>query len=145
MHKRRIIKHTTIEDGGLYGHVPARPGFTTPQIRWTCVHPAVKRDTSPCIFGLSKIPDFERGTSLPEAVKLQTPPRDDALVLLLSFGSANTWREDLHLTSYVPCLAHTTSITGSKKQSEERAALFDVRVHAIVIFSFYSQQHLANE
>jgi hypothetical protein len=40
---------------------------------------------------------------------LQTPPRDDALALLLSFGSANTWYEDLHLTSYMPCLAHTKS------------------------------------
>jgi molecular chaperone DnaJ len=36
-----------------------------------------------------------------------TQPGDDALVLLLSFGSANTWCEDLHLTSYVPCLVHT--------------------------------------
>jgi len=54
--------------------------------------------TSPCIFGL----DF-----------LQTPPRDDALVLLLSFGSANTWCEDLHLTSYVPCLAHTIELSGA--------------------------------
>jgi len=27
----------------------------------------------------------------------------------------------------------TPRITGSKKQSEERAALFDVRVHAIVM------------
>ena len=51
--------------------------------------------TSPCIFGL----DF-----------LQTPPRDDALVLLLTLGSANTWCEDFHLTSYVPCLAHTLSL-----------------------------------
>ena len=39
---------------------------------------------------------------------LQTPPRDDALALLLAFGSAYTWREDLHLDSSVPCLAHTT-------------------------------------
>jgi hypothetical protein len=52
--------------------------------------------TSPCIFGL----DF-----------LQTPPRDDALVLLLSFGSASTWCRDLHPTSYVPCLAHTLRVT----------------------------------
>jgi len=38
---------------------------------------------------------------------LQTPPRGDALALLLAFGSANTWQEDLHLFSSVPCLAHT--------------------------------------
>jgi hypothetical protein len=30
-----------------------------------------------------------------------------ALALLLAFGSANTWREDLHLARSVPCLAHT--------------------------------------
>ena len=41
------------------------------------------------------------------APALQTPPRDDALALLLTLGSANTWYEDFHLTSYVPCLAHT--------------------------------------
>jgi uncharacterized protein (DUF433 family) len=38
---------------------------------------------------------------------LQTPSHDDALALLLAFGSANTWREDFHLTSSVPCPAHT--------------------------------------
>src|SRR6266480_4043313 len=38
---------------------------------------------------------------------LQTPPRDDALALFLAFGSANTWRKDFHLTSSVPCPAHT--------------------------------------
>jgi hypothetical protein len=31
----------------------------------------------------------------------------DALALLLAFGSANTWHEDLHLARCVPCLAHT--------------------------------------
>jgi hypothetical protein len=38
---------------------------------------------------------------------LQTSPREFALVLLLTFGSANTWYQDLHLTSLVPCTAHT--------------------------------------
>ena len=38
---------------------------------------------------------------------LQTPPRGDALALLLAFGSAFTWREDFHLARSVPCLAHT--------------------------------------
>ncbi len=40
---------------------------------------------------------------------LQTPPRGDALALLLAFGSARTWREDSHLARSVPCLAHTLS------------------------------------
>jgi hypothetical protein len=48
---------------------------------------------------------------------LQTASRDDALALLLAFGSANTWREDLHLTSSVPCPAHTTEISGGFKPS----------------------------
>jgi hypothetical protein len=43
---------------------------------------------------------------------LQTPPRGDALALLLAFGCANTWREDLHLARSVPCPAHTTRLTG---------------------------------
>jgi hypothetical protein len=38
---------------------------------------------------------------------LQTPPRDDALALLLAFGSAKTWLSDFHRHSYVPCPAHT--------------------------------------
>lgn len=38
---------------------------------------------------------------------LQTPPRDDALAFLLAFGSATTWQEDFHLSSSVPCPAHT--------------------------------------
>ena len=33
----------------------------------------------------------------------------DALALLLAFGSANTWHEDLHLARSVPCLAHTAA------------------------------------
>jgi hypothetical protein len=35
----------------------------------------------------------------------------DALALLLAFGSANTWHEDLHLARSVPCLAHTPKLT----------------------------------
>ena len=30
---------------------------------------------------------------------LQTPPHGNALALSLTFGSANTWLEDLHLSS----------------------------------------------
>ncbi len=53
---------------------------------------------------------------------LQTPPHNDALALLLTLGSANTWYRDLHPVSHVPCLAHTSQISRPKKQSE--AALF---------------------
>ena len=41
---------------------------------------------------------------------LQTSSRDGALALLLAFGSTNTWREDFHLTSSVPCPAHTAGV-----------------------------------
>jgi len=34
-----FIKHTQITDGGLHGHVPTRPGCTTPQIRFLYVAP----------------------------------------------------------------------------------------------------------
>jgi len=42
---------------------------------------------------------------------LQTPPRDDALALWLTFGSAKTWYRDFHPTSFVPCTAHTSEFT----------------------------------
>ena len=52
---------------------------------------------------------------------LQTPSHDDALALLLAFGSAFTWREDFHLARSVPCLAHTRGLTGARRIS--RASL----------------------
>ncbi len=42
---------------------------------------------------------------------LQTPPHDDALALLLTFGSANTWYGDFHPISSVPCPAHTRALS----------------------------------
>jgi hypothetical protein len=42
---------------------------------------------------------------------LQTPPRDNALALLLAFGSADTWHGGLHPVSSVPCLTHTLGIS----------------------------------
>jgi hypothetical protein len=45
---------------------------------------------------------------------LQTPPRGDALALLLAFGSAITWREDLHLARSVSCLAHTMKVSRAR-------------------------------
>jgi hypothetical protein len=82
-----FIKHAPLADGGLRGHVPTRPGRTTSRLgRDSC--------SSPRAFGLGF---------------LQTPPRDDALALLLAFGSAKTWRGDFHPTSPVPCPAHTSA------------------------------------
>jgi len=68
---------------------------------------------------------------------LQTPPRDDASRVklgifdlpfllasgeLLTFGSANTWHEDFHLASSVPCPAHTAELSrcGEAKLSRGR-------------------------
>ena len=45
---------------------------------------------------------------------LQTPTHDDALALLLTFGSAITWQEDFHLYSSVPCPAHTPASAGAR-------------------------------
>ena len=43
---------------------------------------------------------------------LQTLPRNNALAVLLAFGSAKTWPQDFHLGSYVPCPAHTFKLRG---------------------------------
>ncbi len=46
---------------------------------------------------------------------LTTLPRDNALAVLLAFGSAKTWLPDFHRHSYVPCPAHTFEITGAAR------------------------------
>src|SRR3989339_775872 len=65
---------------------------------------------------------------------LQTPPRDDALALLLAFGSAFTWREDLHPARSVPCLAHTACSGASN--GRDRAAIA-CRLRQLVRHSHY--------
>jgi len=40
---------------------------------------------------------------------LRTLSHDNALALLLAFGSAKTWHGDFHPVSSVPCPAHTSS------------------------------------
>jgi hypothetical protein len=52
---------------------------------------------------------------------LQTPPRDDALALFLAFGSANPWRKDFHLTSSVPCPAHTLELSRAAQRRRLQA------------------------
>ena len=82
-----FIKHTPLQMEDFVVTCPLVP--SVPHLRsGSC--------TSPRIFGLGF---------------LQTPPHDDALALLLTLGSANTWYEDFHLTSYVPCLAHTPRLS----------------------------------
>src|SRR5215207_7692265 len=53
---------------------------------------------------------------------LQTPPHGDALALLLAFGSANTWQEDFHLFSSVPCLAHTGCNSAAPAKGHRRCS-----------------------
>lgn len=45
----------------------------------------------------------------------QTPPRDDALAVCLSFGSAITWNGDSHPTRHGPCPAHTPELSRATK------------------------------
>jgi len=69
-----FTKCTPTADGGLRGHVPLAPDAS--RLISGFSRRAGPRCSSPRSFGL----DF-----------LQTPPRDDALALLLAFGSAKTW------------------------------------------------------
>lgn len=48
---------------------------------------------------------------------LPTPPRDDAVALWLTFGSADTWYRDFHPAGFVPCTAHTFEFTGRRRRS----------------------------
>jgi len=79
-----FIKHTPLRMEDFAVTCPLVPGVP---------HLESGSCTSPRAFGL----DF-----------LQTPPRDDALVLFLAFGSAKTWHGDFHPARSVPCLAHTS-------------------------------------
>ena len=66
---------------------------------------------------------------------LQTPPHDDALALSLAFGSATIWQEDFHLPRFVPCPAHTPSISGGAKrrrsESDSTRLLGGLSIHLI--------------
>jgi len=50
---------------------------------------------------------------------LRTPPRDDALALWLTFGSADTWCQDFHPAGFVPCTAHTFDLSGAVRRPLE--------------------------
>jgi hypothetical protein len=85
-------------DAGFITHTPARMedfAVTCPLVPGV-PHLVSGSCASPRIFGLGF---------------LQTPPRGDALALLLAFGCANIWHGDLHLASSVPCPAHTPGMS----------------------------------
>ena len=88
--------------------------------------------TSPCTSGLSKIPDFEQGTSFRPHLAMTPLSFLFASGEPLSFGPANTWCEDLHLTGYVPCPAHTLRIRGYEMQRSEATALLAILLHTFV-------------
>jgi len=79
-------------------------------------------DTSHLLFGSCPSPrNFGLGF-------LQPIPHDINLALLLAFGSANTWQEDLHLSRSVPCPAHTIHINGLASVSEVRCGCQAARI-----------------
>jgi hypothetical protein len=85
-------------DAGFIKHTPRRMedcAVTCPLVPGV-PHLVSGSCSSPRIFGLGF---------------LQTPPRGGALALFLAFGCANTWRQDFHLASSVPCPAHTPKLT----------------------------------
>jgi hypothetical protein len=57
---------------------------------------------------------------------LQTPPRDDALALLLAFGSPETWHDVSHRASSVPCPAHATRQALEMAGAKNERRLFPV-------------------
>ena len=59
-----FIKHTQITDGGLYGHVPARPERTTPLIRFLFVVPRFWIGLPPGIILTLAVISFFRAASL---------------------------------------------------------------------------------
>ena len=84
-------------DAGCIKHTPPRMedfAVTCPLVPGV-PHLVSGSCSSPRIFGLGF---------------LQTPPRGGALALFLAFGCANTWRQDFHLASSVPCPAHTNQV-----------------------------------
>jgi hypothetical protein len=71
----RFIKRTPLADGGLYGHVPTRPGYVTPHIGFLFIAPRFR-------VGLPSDPASR------QRHRLKAPTVG---VLSLTFGSANTW------------------------------------------------------
>ena len=74
----------------------------------------------------------------------QTPPRDDALALLLAFGSANTWRKDLPLTSSVPCPAHTHKLSSPARRVGHEVAEANVRAGSAAAPDCVKTRHFRN-
>ena len=102
---RGQTQHCPCVDAGLITHTPMRMG----DFAVTC--PLVPGGPTPPIRFLYVAPHLWIG--LPPA--FGTPSRDDALALLLAFGSANTWRGDSHPARSVSCLAFDMS--GSLQQA----------------------------
>ena len=75
--------HSTAADGGLRGHVPARPECITPHIRFLFIAPQFR-------IGLPSDPASRRRPCPSPCLRL-----------------CKTWPSDFHRRSNAPCLAHT--------------------------------------
>jgi hypothetical protein len=101
-----FIKRTSSADGRLRGHVPTRLRCVTPHIRFLFIAPQLWIELDH--HGWWKCRYCRSNISV-----LQPTPHDVNLALLPAFGSATTWQEDFHLSSFVPCPAHTQYIERS--------------------------------
>ena len=113
MHKRRIYK--------------AHPDCRWRTLRSRAHSSRVYHTSDPVPVCRPALLDCRRSRTLsggltPDPASQRRPPRqarDLRLALLLTLGSANTWCEDLHFTSYVPCLAHTSAFRRAVKRRLE--------------------------
>ena len=83
--------HPTAADGGLRGHVPARPECITPHIRFLFIAPQLW-------IGLPSDPASRRRPCPSPCLRL-----------------CNTWPSDFHRRSNAPCPAHTSEFTGAAR------------------------------
>ena len=83
--------HSTAADGGLRGHVPARPECITPHIRFLFIAPQFR-------IGLPSDPASRRRPCPSPCLRL-----------------CKTWPSDFHRRSNAPCLAHTFKFRGLRR------------------------------
>src|SRR6266446_1186099 len=85
--------------------------------------------TCPLVLG---VPHLRSGScTSPRAFGLgflQTPSHDDALALLLAFGSSYTWLEDFHLDRSLRSPAHPLGISGRAQRRPLNAVVSALRV-----------------
>ena len=119
-----VARHPVLSDNRetSQGKTPIVPRVNAGFIKHTPLRMEDFAVTCPLVPG---VPHLESGScTSPRAFGLgflQTPPHDDALALLLAFGSANTWHGDFHPARSVPCLAHTPRFSGGPRSGPSAA------------------------